>query len=86
MLWGQILKVFTDNLTQDALDMTCDRVYYWCLLLEDYGPETVHLEGHKNVVADAISLLEFNDTHHTKPKHVNIHKNVMALAMLFHSY
>ena len=31
MLWGQIIRVFTDhkNLIQDALGLTSDRVYRW---------------------------------------------------------
>eukprot|EP00804_Cyclotella_cryptica_P023756 CCRYP_011141-RA/>CCRYP_011141-RA protein AED:0.41 eAED:0.65 QI:0/0/0/1/0/0/2/0/181 len=44
MLWGQPIVVYTDhkNLMQDALSLTCDRVYRWRLLLEEYGPEIVH--------------------------------------------
>eukprot|EP00804_Cyclotella_cryptica_P006302 CCRYP_010141-RA/>CCRYP_010141-RA protein AED:0.41 eAED:0.30 QI:0/-1/0/1/-1/0/1/0/449 len=36
MLWGQPIVVYTDhkNLMQDALGLTCDRVYCWHLLLE----------------------------------------------------
>jgi len=55
MLWGQKLMVFTDhkNLIQDALGLTSDR-----LLLEEYGPEIVHIKGIHNTVADAISRLD----------------------------
>ena len=43
MLWGQMVKVFTDhkNLIRDALGLTSDRVYRWRLILEEYGPEIV---------------------------------------------
>ena len=60
MLWGQRLKVYTDhkNLIQDALGLTSDRVYRWRLLLEEYGPEVVHIKGIHNTVADAISRLD----------------------------
>ena len=86
MLWGQNLRAFTDNknLTQDALGITYERVYRWRLLLEDYGPEIVYLEGHTNVVACAISCLEFNGTHQNK--RVNVHTRSRALAVLFCSY
>jgi hypothetical protein len=55
MLWGQNIKVFTDytNLMRDSLGLTLDRVYHWRLLLEEYGPEIVHIKGIHNTVADA---------------------------------
>ena len=34
----------------------------WRLLLEEYGPELKHLEGHKNKVADALSWLNIKTT------------------------
>ena len=64
--------------------MTGDRVYRWRLLLEDYGPEIEYLPGHLNVVADAISRLNFNDRNHSK--HVNVHKRERSLAVLLRSY
>ena len=62
MLWGQIIKVYTDhkNLTRDALGLTSDRVHRWRLLLEEYAPEIVYIKGTHNTVADAISRLEYN--------------------------
>jgi hypothetical protein len=56
-LWGQTIKVYTDhkNLTQDALDITSDRVYHWQLLLEEFAPEIVYIKGIHNTVVDAIS-------------------------------
>ena len=61
MLWGQKLKVYTDhkNLTRDALGLTCDRVYRWRVLLEEYAPEIVYIKGIHNTVADAISRLDY---------------------------
>ena len=60
ILWGQRLVVFIDhkNLIQDALGLTSDCVYRWRLLLEEYGPEVVHIKGSHNTVADAISRLD----------------------------
>eukprot|EP00804_Cyclotella_cryptica_P016667 CCRYP_001970-RA/>CCRYP_001970-RA protein AED:0.64 eAED:0.67 QI:0/0/0/1/0/0/2/0/214 len=64
ILWGQQIKVYTDdkNLIQDALGLTSDRVYRWRLLLEEYGPEIVHIKGINNTVADAISRLDSGPT------------------------
>ena len=63
MLWGQRLKVFNNykNLVRDALGLTWDRVYYWRLILEEYGPEIDYIKGVDNIVADAISHLEYNE-------------------------
>eukprot|EP00804_Cyclotella_cryptica_P027067 CCRYP_013683-RA/>CCRYP_013683-RA protein AED:0.29 eAED:0.29 QI:0/0/0/1/0/0/2/0/230 len=44
---------------QDELGLTCDRVYRWCLLLDEYGPDIVCIKGIHNTVADAISPLDF---------------------------
>ena len=62
MLWGQRIKVYTDhqNLERNALGLTSNRVYRWRLLLEEYGPEIVHIPGIHNTVADAISRLEYD--------------------------
>ena len=45
MLWGQRLKIFTNdkNLIQDALGLTSDRVYQWRLLSEDLEAKIVHI-------------------------------------------
>jgi hypothetical protein len=62
MLWGQGLKVYTDhkNFTRDVLGLTTDRVYHWRLLLEEYAPEIIYINGIHNTVADAISRLEYD--------------------------
>jgi hypothetical protein len=62
MLWGNHIKVFTDhaNLMRDALGLTLDQVYQWRLLLEEYGPEIVYIKGIHNIVADAVSRLEYD--------------------------
>jgi hypothetical protein len=62
MLWGQSIKVYTDdaNLIRDALGMTLDQVYQWRLLLEEYGLKIVYIKGIHNTIADAISQLEYD--------------------------
>jgi hypothetical protein len=68
MLWGQCLKVFADhkNLVRDALGLTCNRVYCWRYILEEYGPKIVYMRGVGNIVADAISCLEYDEESKTK--------------------
>jgi hypothetical protein len=62
MQWGQDIKVYTDhkNLTRKALGLTSDRVYRWQLLLEEYAPEIIYIEGIHNTVSDAILRLEYD--------------------------
>ena len=73
MLWGQRLKVFTDhkNLVRDALGLTCDRVYRWRLILEEYGPEIIYIKGEDNRVADAMSRLEYDPEINVKILHMS---------------
>ena len=62
MLWGQRIKVYTDNqnIERNALGLTSNRVYRWRLLLGEYGPDIVHIPGIQNMIADAISHLEYD--------------------------
>ncbi len=62
ILWGQQIKVFTDhtNLMRDALGLTLDQVYRWRLLLEEYGPKIVYIEGIHNTVIDTVLRLEYD--------------------------
>ena len=68
MLWGQQLTVYTDhkNLMQDALGLTCNWVFQWQLLLEEYGPKIVYIKGIHNTVAHAISHLDFGPSKEPK--------------------
>ena len=86
MLWGQKLRVYTDhkNLVRDALGLTCDRVYRWRLLLEEYEPEIVYIKGVDNIVADAISRLEYDPDQ--KVKSLNAERKCHALVRLFTHY
>ena len=86
MLWGQGIKVYTHhkNLVRDALGLTCDRVYRWWLLLEEYGPHIVYIKGVDNIAADAISRLDYDG----KIDICNINADVrnMSLVKLFNGY
>ena len=75
MLWGQLIKVYTDhkNLIQDALGLTSDRVYRSQLLLEEFGPEIIHICGIHNTIADTISHLDCSPTPGDKGNWMTIH-------------
>jgi hypothetical protein len=62
MLWGQRIIVYTDhkNLTRDGLGLTSDRVTRWRIILEEYAPEIIYINGIHNTVADAISRLDYD--------------------------
>ena len=68
ILWGQRIKVYTDHINpiQDSLQMNSDHVYWWRLLLDEYGPKLVHINSIHNTVADAISMLDFGLVKDTK--------------------
>jgi hypothetical protein len=62
MLWGQYIKVFTDqkNLTRDVLGLASDRVYLWRLLLQEHAPKIIYIKEIHNTVADAILGLDYD--------------------------
>ena len=65
MLFGQRIKIFTDhkNLTYHNTKFANDRVLRQRLLLEEYAPEIVHIEGEKNEAADTLSRVPQKDNH-----------------------
>ena len=58
ILLGQKLIVHTDHKNILYSNLASDRIARWRLLLEEYGPEYVHVKGQDNVVADALSRME----------------------------
>ena len=89
MLWRQRIKVFTDftdhqNLMQNALIMTSDRVYRWRLLLEEYGPAIGYIKCIDNTVADAMSMLEYYPDKNTSC--LGLHQCYCHVATLFSYY
>ena len=83
---GQRIRVYTDhkNIVRDALGLTCDRVYRWRLILEEYGPQIVYIKGVDNIVADAISRLDYDEKINTR--NINAHRRNLSLAKLFNGY
>lgn len=63
MVYGYPIDVYTDHLnwTYDKLIQN-SRVMRWRLLIQEYAPTLHYIKGGKNVVADALSRLMFEDT------------------------
>ncbi len=86
MLWGQKIIMYTDHkkLIQDALGLTSDRVYFWRLLLEEYGPEIRYIRGIDNIVADTLSRLEYDPSQNVKD--LSVHEKYCCMAKLLSQY
>jgi transposase InsO family protein len=61
ILLGQKIIVHTDHKNIVYGNLSNDRIVRWRLLLEEYGPEYVHIAGKDNIVADALSRLDLED-------------------------
>jgi hypothetical protein len=48
-----------------------DRVYRWRLLIEEYGPEIKYIKGIHNIVADALSRLDYGPSSSDKENWMN---------------
>ena len=58
ILLGQKLIVHTDHKNIVYGNLSNARIARWRLLLEEFGPQYVHIAGKKNIVADALSRME----------------------------
>ena len=75
ILLGQKLVVHTDHKNIIYGNLTNDRVARWRLLLEEFGPEYVHIAGKDNIVADALSRM---DKEGTDDERGSVHASCMA--------
>ena len=60
ILWGQEIIVHTDHINIVYGKLSNERITRWRLLLEEFGPQYVHVRGKDNVVADVLSRMEAN--------------------------
>jgi hypothetical protein len=58
ILHGQQIIIHTDHHNILYKKLSSYRIICWRLLLEEYGPEYVHVKGKDNVVADALSRMD----------------------------
>ena len=61
ILIGHSIRVFTDHKNLTYKNFNTERVMRWRLIIEEFGPELIYLQGKKNVVADALSRIDTDD-------------------------
>ena len=61
ILLGRHVIVHTDHKNLTYHKFNTKRVMKWRLIIEEFNPELHHIKGEKNVVADALSRLDFDD-------------------------
>ena len=63
ILFGYEINVYSDhkNLVYEATLSESQRVMRWRLLLEEFGPNIIHIAGVDNIVADTLSRLKSNN-------------------------
>ena len=59
ILLGQQLIVHTDHENLTYKNFNSDRVMRWRLFIEEYSPDLRYVKGEHNIVADALSRLDF---------------------------
>jgi len=64
MIYGYPIHIYSDHLnwTHDKTAIKNARVMRWRLLMQEYAPTIHYIQGGKNVVADALSRLDFEET------------------------
>jgi hypothetical protein len=62
ILLGYQVIVYTDHKNLTCKNFNTERVMRWRLILEEYGPELRYIKGEQNIVADALSRLDLDDS------------------------
>jgi hypothetical protein len=62
ILLGQKIEVHTDHENLTYKNINSDRIMRWRLYIEEHSPDLQYIKGTQNVVADALSCLEIEET------------------------
>jgi RNase H-like domain found in reverse transcriptase len=65
ILLGHHLIIHTDHKNLTYANLNTERVMCWHLILEEYAPEFVYLQGEHNIIANALSCLELDTSEQT---------------------
>ena len=57
ILLGQQIKAYTDHKSPTYKTFITEQVMQWRLILEEYSPELIYIQGSKNIAANALSRL-----------------------------
>ena len=52
---GQQVRVYTDHTNLTYKQFNTDRVMRWRLIIEEFSPKFVYIQGEINIVADGLS-------------------------------
>ena len=70
ILFGQQLEVFTDHKNLTFSNFNTEHIMQWRMVLEEYQPKLMYLEGKKNIVADALSRLDLLPDEEVEESHI----------------
>ena len=58
ILWGQQIKVYTDHKNLTYKTFITKQAMQRRLVLEEYSPDKIYIQGSKNITADTLSRLD----------------------------
>ena len=61
ILLGHQITVYSYHKSLTFKYSNTERVMWWHLILEEFGPELKYIKGENNVVENSLSRLEMND-------------------------
>ena len=59
ILWGAIIRVWTDHINLTRQNISSQRIMTWRMLLEEFSPVFHYIKGPDNVIADTLSQFPF---------------------------
>ena len=85
MLYGQNITIYMDhaNLAMPNAKFNCQRVLRQQLTIEEFGPTIKHISGEKNITADTLSRIDFNNITEKETNHIEAHNNKYELFMAY---
>ena len=85
MLYGQNITIYMDhaNLAMPNAKFNRQRVLRQRLTIEEFGSTIKHISGEKNVAADTLSRIDFNNNTKNETNYIKTHNNKYELFMAY---